>query len=83
MSTEVLAKVRLDWTGKDHYDQDHSVPCRVCGTTTKMRDNSDLPCHQSCREDEIAREMLGLARALIADERFGTRTQQEQTEVDR
>jgi hypothetical protein len=70
----VLVKVDLDW-GRDHWDSKHSLPCRVCNTVTKMRDNSDLPCHQSCREDEIARELLGRARALIADERFPTQIQ--------
>jgi hypothetical protein len=69
MSALLVINVRLDWTGPDHYDPGHAEPCRVCGTTTKMRDNTDLPCHQSCREDEIARELYGRGRVLIADER--------------
>jgi hypothetical protein len=69
MRMSVLVKVDLDWSSPEHWDDEHSVPCRVCGTNTKSRDNSDLPCHQSCREDEIARELLGRAYALVADER--------------
>jgi hypothetical protein len=75
MSTEsgtrlsVLVKVDLDWSAPDHWDAEHAKPCRVCGTNTKSRDK-DLAVHQSCREDEIARELLGRAYALIDDERF-------------
>ncbi|WP_091565114.1 hypothetical protein [Micromonospora sediminicola] len=29
-------------------------------------------CHQSCAEDEIARELLGTGRTLIDDERIPT-----------
>jgi hypothetical protein len=87
MSTEsgtrmsVLVKVDLDWSAPDHWDAKHSKPCRVCGTNTKSRDK-DLPCHQSCREDEIARELLGRAYALIDDERFAGQ-QSRRTEVAR
>ena len=69
MSVALIVNVHLDWSAPGHYDPEHSEPCRVCGTTTKMRDNTDLPCHQSCREDEIARELYGRGRVLIADER--------------
>ncbi|MBM0279060.1 hypothetical protein [Micromonospora tarensis] len=66
---ELLVKVRLDWTAPGHYDRDRSLPCRVCHTNTKMRDNRGAACHQSCAEDEIARELLGAGKALITDER--------------
>ncbi|GGL17825.1 hypothetical protein [Mangrovihabitans endophyticus] len=82
MSTEsgtpmsVLVKVDLDWSAPGHWDADHSLPCRVCSDTTQQRDNTDLPCHKHCREDEIARELLGRAYALVADERFPAPAQQ-------
>lgn len=74
MSTEVLVKVRLDWTAPGHYDSQRSLPCRCCVSPTKMRDSAGAACHQTCAEDEIARELLGVARdrigVRIADERF-------------
>ncbi|TNH28782.1 hypothetical protein FHG89_14155 [Micromonospora orduensis] len=69
MAAELVVRVHLDWTGPGHYDRDRSLPCRVCVTNTKMRDSQGVACHQSCAEDEIARELLGVGRALIADER--------------
>jgi hypothetical protein len=80
MSTEVLVKIRLDWTAPGHYDPERPLPYRCCSTTTKMRDDRGAACHQTCAEDEIARELLGLARdriqVRITDERFRTPTQQ-------
>jgi len=69
MATLLVVRVHLDWTAPGHYDHDRSLPCRVCATTTKMRDARGAACHQSCAEDEIARELLGAGRALITDER--------------
>ncbi|MFF0256889.1 hypothetical protein ACFYPW_30875 [Micromonospora zamorensis] len=69
MAGELVVRVHLDWTGPGHYDHDRSLPCRVCVTNTKMRDSRGAACHQSCAEDEIARELLGAGRALITDER--------------
>ena len=69
MSAELIVKVRLDWTGPGHYDPEQSRTCRRGDGPTKMRDASGLPCHQTCAEDEIARELYGRGRVLIADER--------------
>ncbi|MEV0005887.1 hypothetical protein AB0H28_26880 [Micromonospora sp. NPDC050980] len=69
MAGLLVVRVHLDWTGPGHYDRDRSLPCRVCTTNTKMRDGRGAACHQSCAEDEIARELLGTGQALIADER--------------
>ncbi|MEH0954664.1 hypothetical protein [Micromonospora sp. CPCC 205554] len=69
MAGLLVVRVHLDWTGPGHFDRDRSLPCRVCDTATKMRDAQGAACHQSCAEDEIARELLGAGRALIADER--------------
>ncbi|SBT69299.1 hypothetical protein GA0070622_6423 [Micromonospora sediminicola] len=70
MAGLLVVRVHLDWTGPGHYDRDRSLPCRVCDTATKMRDANGAACHQSCAEDEIARELLGTGQALIADERI-------------
>ncbi|MEV0006352.1 hypothetical protein AB0H28_29285 [Micromonospora sp. NPDC050980] len=72
MAALLVVKVHLDWTGPGHYDRDRSLPCRVCATATKMRDGRGDACHQSCAEDEIARELLGTGRTLIDDERIPT-----------
>lgn len=69
MSAELIVKVRLDWTAEGHYDPEHARACRLGDGPTKMRDSSGLPCHQTCAEDEIARELYGRGRQLIADER--------------
>lgn len=69
MSGELIVRVHLDWTGPDHYDPEHTAPCRLGDGPTRMRDSSGLPCHKACAEDEIARELLGRGRRLIADER--------------
>jgi hypothetical protein len=69
MAALLMVKVHLDWTSPGHFDRDRSLPCRVCATNTKMRDGRGDACHQSCAEDEIARELLGAGRTLIADER--------------
>ncbi|MFI7438309.1 hypothetical protein [Micromonospora haikouensis] len=69
MAGELLVRVRLDWTGPEHYEHGRSRPCRVCDTPTQMRDGRGEACHQSCAEDELARELLGTGRARIADER--------------
>lgn len=69
MSTELIVKVHLDWTGPGHYDDEHSLPCRLGDGPTKMRDSQDRPCHLKCAEDEIARELYGRGQVLIADER--------------
>lgn len=65
----LLVRVRLDWSDSTHYDPDRSLPCRVCDTATKMRDGRGDACHQSCAEDELARELLGASLARVADER--------------
>lgn len=70
MSSELLIRVHLDWTAPGHYDPEHSTPCRMGDGPTKMRDSFGLPCHKQCAEEEIARELLGHGRALIADERL-------------
>lgn len=69
MAGLLVVRVRLDWTAPGHYDRDRSLPCRICATATKMRDGRGEACHQSCAEDEIARELLGTGRARITDER--------------
>ncbi|MEU8024653.1 hypothetical protein AB0B88_20830 [Micromonospora haikouensis] len=69
MAGELLVRVRLDWTGPGHYEHGRSRSCRVCDTPTQMRDGRGEACHQSCAEDELARELLGTGRARIADER--------------
>lgn len=69
MAGQMVVRVHLDWTAPDHFDRDRSLPCRVCGTTTRMRDGQGAACHQSCAEDEIARELLGAGQARITDER--------------
>ncbi|MFY1599520.1 hypothetical protein [Micromonospora sp. WMMD737] len=69
MAGLLVVRVHLDWTGPGHYEHERSLSCRVCDTATKMRDANGAACHQSCAEDEIARELLGTGRALIADER--------------
>jgi hypothetical protein len=71
MSSRLLIKVELDWSGPGHYDPDHSKPCGSCGMPTKMRDNRGEPFHHSCAEQAVAQELLGLAGELIPDERFG------------
>jgi hypothetical protein len=68
MTTEVLVKVRLDRTAPGHYEPGAARPCRCCGTPTHERDRDGRPCMKGCAEDEIARELLGAARARIADE---------------
>jgi hypothetical protein len=70
MSSELLIKVSMDWSGPGHYDRKQSLPCGECGQPTKMRDNRRLPCHHSCAEQAMAREIYGRSRDLI-DERFG------------
>ncbi|MFJ8691034.1 hypothetical protein [Micromonospora wenchangensis] len=69
MAGQLVVRVHLDWTDPGHYDRDRSLPCRICTTATRMRDGRGEACHQSCAEDEIARELLGAGRAQIADER--------------
>ncbi|WP_433732566.1 hypothetical protein ACQP2Y_46750 (plasmid) [Actinoplanes sp. CA-051413] len=69
MSTQLIVKVHLDWTAPGHYDDEHSLPCRLGDGPTKMRDSQDRPCHLKCAEDEIARELYGRGQVLIADER--------------
>ncbi|MEV4826464.1 hypothetical protein [Micromonospora sp. NPDC049274] len=69
MAALLVVRVHLDWTAPGHYENGRSLPCRVCATNTKMRDSQGAACHQSCAEDEIARELLGAGKALIADER--------------
>lgn len=69
MAGQLVVRVHLDWTAPGHYEAGVSLPCRVCLTATHMRDGRGEACHQSCAEDEIARELLGAGRALIADER--------------
>ncbi len=76
MSTRLIVKVHLDWTGPGHYDPEQSRPCRCGDGPTKMRDSSGRPCHLQCAEDEIARELYGRGQVLIADERFPTPAQQ-------
>jgi hypothetical protein len=71
MSSRLLIKVDLDWSGPGHYDPSESKPCGSCGHPTKMRDNRGEPFHHSCAEQAVAQELLGLAGALIPDERFG------------
>lgn len=70
MSAEVLVRVRLNWTEPGHYDPGPARPCRCCGTPTHMRDNNGLPCEKGCAEDELVRELLGVARTRITDERI-------------
>ncbi|MEV0733424.1 hypothetical protein [Polymorphospora sp. NPDC050346] len=65
---ELVVRVHLNWTDPKHFAAE-SLPCRLCTTVTHMRDGRGEPCHQSCAANEIARERLGSARALIADER--------------
>ncbi|MEN3308823.1 MAG: hypothetical protein V7603_5025 [Micromonosporaceae bacterium] len=50
-------RVRLDWSGPQHYDADHRLPCRVCETDTSTRDGQGKPCHQSCAERELAAKL--------------------------
>lgn len=69
MATEVLVKIRLDWTAPGHYDAGPALPCRCCTVPTHERDSAGLPCMKHCAEDELARELLGAAAARIADER--------------
>lgn len=76
MAGGLLVRVDLDWSGPGHYDPERSLPCRICATNTKMRDNQGTACHVSCAEGEIARE-IGAGQALIADERIPTTTGQE------
>ncbi|GAB3866746.1 hypothetical protein GCM10029963_79600 [Micromonospora andamanensis] len=75
MAGQLVVRVHLDWTGPGHYDASRALPCRCCDTPTKMRDSQGTACHQSCAEDEIARELLGSGRARIADERVPTPAQ--------
>lgn len=67
-----LVKVVVDWSGPEHFDPAQSLACRCCDTPTRMRDNDGLPCHESCRAQELAKELYGAdpARHLV-DERFG------------
>ncbi len=65
----LLVRVHLDWSDSKHYEHGRPLPCRVCATVTTMRDGRGDACHQSCAEDEIARELLGAGLARIADER--------------
>ncbi|MEV0732409.1 hypothetical protein [Polymorphospora sp. NPDC050346] len=62
--------MRLDWTKPGHYDAEKALPCRICGTPTHTRDYGGLPCDQACAQDEIAREVIGRASAVIPDERM-------------
>jgi hypothetical protein len=73
---DLLVKVSVEWAGPEHFDRDGSKPCRLCTTPTRMRDNNGQPCHESCRVDELARELYGAdsARRLV-DERFGPTTE--------
>ena len=70
MSSELMIKVSMDWSGPGHYDPEQSLACGECGLPTKMRDNRGLPCHHSCAEQAMAREVYGRSMDLIA-ERFG------------
>ena len=70
MSSELMIKVSMDWSGPGHYDPEQSLACGECGQPTKMRDNRGLPCHHSCAEQAMAREIYGRSRDLI-NERFG------------
>jgi hypothetical protein len=64
----LLVTVSLDWSAPEHFDAERSRPCRCCGSPTRMRDGQGEPCHMSCAENELARE-LGAGTARIADER--------------
>jgi hypothetical protein len=70
MTSRVIVKVDLDWSGPGHYDPEHNLACGECGQPTKMRDNRGLPCHHSCAEQAMAREIFGRSQPLL-DERFG------------
>ncbi len=70
MSSELLVKVSMDWSGPGHYDPEHSLACDECGLPTKMRDNRGRPCHHSCAEQAMAQEIYGRSLDLI-NERFG------------
>lgn len=72
MSTELIVNVHLDWTSALHYDHDRSRPCRICTTVTKQRDNELRPCHKSCAEQELARELLGYGWQRIAGTQAGS-----------
>ncbi|NYT96432.1 hypothetical protein [Salinispora sp. H7-4] len=65
----LLVRVRLDWSDSKHYEHGRPLPCRVCATPTTMRDAQRRACHQSCAQDEIARELLGASLARVVDER--------------
>ena len=75
MSSELPVKVSMDWSGPGHYDPEHSLACGECGLPTKMRDNRGLPCHHSCAEQAMAREIYGRSLDLIG-ERFGCSEQE-------
>jgi hypothetical protein len=71
----LLVRVRLDWSAPEHFVAGVYRACRVCDDPTQMRDSSGQPCHQSCAEIEIARELIGRTGSQITDERVLTPAQ--------
>jgi hypothetical protein len=69
-SAGVLVKVRLNWSGAEHYDAAEARPCRCCGTATHSRDSAGGACCQNCAEGELARELAGTNTGRVRDERY-------------
>lgn len=68
-SAGVLVRVRLDWSGAEHYAA-QARPCRCCRTATHSRDSAGGACCQNCAETELARELAGTNTGRIRDERY-------------
>ena len=52
----LLSRVRLDWSGPEHWDDDVMKPCVSCKTPTHGR-VGETALHQSCAEDLLAEQV--------------------------
>ena len=72
MRTEVVARVRLDWSDPSHWSPT-TADCRAGDGPTHFRDARGEAVHQSCAEAELAAERIGQTKAVITDERVPVR----------
>ncbi|MFC9681324.1 hypothetical protein [Streptomyces sp. NPDC056948] len=42
----------LDWRDSSHWS-DRTLPCRYCGSPTRLRDSRMKPAHKTCAEEAL------------------------------
>ena len=67
----LLSRVRLDWSGPEHWDDDVMEPCVSCSTPTHGRAGGKA-LHQSCAEGLLA-EQVGRRYGQVVDELLAER----------